>query len=164
MVRDVDAIDPVIDRDPGVLGGGDTLQDQRDVEVAFDALDVLPVELRLVDPRIVDPHAPALVTLGDVALAAAVAVGVDRQAEGVIAAVGGAADMIIDPGCVAAHVELKNLEPVARGLGGLVHAGIGDRGEDHAVAEFTGSGRDGRAAARIEILQRADRGAQHRQP
>src|SRR4051794_3836173 len=108
MVRDIDAIDPVIDRNLGVLGGGDALQDQRNVEIPLDPLDVLPVELRLIDPRIIDPHAAALVTLGDVALAAAVAVGVNRQTEGAVALFGGAPDMIVDPGRVAAHVELKD--------------------------------------------------------
>src|SRR5436190_5401283 len=150
MVRDVDAIDPVVDRDLGVLGGGDALEDQWDVEIPLDPLDVLPVELRLVDPRIIDPHAAALVTFGDVALAAAVAVGVDRQTEGVVALVGGTADMIVDPGRVAPHIKLEDPEPVAGSLGGLVHAGLGHRGEDYAVAEFSGRGRDRRATARIE--------------
>src|SRR5207248_6838747 len=72
MVRDIDAVDAVIDRDLGVFGGGDALQDQRNVELAPHPLDVLPVESRLVDPRVVDPDAAALMPLGDVALAPAV--------------------------------------------------------------------------------------------
>ena len=43
--------------------------------------------------------------LGDVALAPAVAVGVDGQAKRVIALVDGAADMVVDPLGVAAHIE-----------------------------------------------------------
>jgi hypothetical protein len=53
------------------------------------------------------------VALGDVALAPAIAVGVDGQAKGVIALVDRAADIIVDPGGVAPHIELENLEAVA---------------------------------------------------
>jgi hypothetical protein len=35
MVRHIDAVDPVLDRDLGVLGGGDAFEDQRDVEPFF---------------------------------------------------------------------------------------------------------------------------------
>src|SRR2546423_15399386 len=97
MVRDIYAIDPVIDRYLGVLGGGDALEDQRDVEIPLDPLDVLPVELRLIDPRIIDPHAAALVTLGNVAPAAAVAVGALLHAEGTCAPLRGAADTVDAP-------------------------------------------------------------------
>src|SRR5205085_3982278 len=53
-------------------------------------------------------------------------------------------------------------EPVRRRLGGLVEPRLRHRGEDHAVAELGGRRRDGGAAAGLEILQRADRCAQHR--
>src|SRR5216683_383604 len=152
MVRHVDAIDPVLDRDPGILGGGDALDDQRDIEILLDPLDVAPVELRLVDPRVVDPHAAALVALGNVALAPAVAVGVDGQAEGGVALVDRAPDMIIDPGRIAAHVKLEDAEPVGRGLGGLAEPRLRDRREDHPVAEIPGRRRDGGAATGLEIL------------
>src|SRR5712692_3743575 len=152
MVRDIDAIDPILDRDLGVLGSGDALDDQWDVEILLDPLDVAPVELRLIDPRIVDPHAAALMALGDVALAPAVAVGVDGQAEGRVALVDRAADVMVDPGRIAAHIELEDPEPVGRGLGGLVETRLGDRGEDHAVAEIPRRRGDGGAAARLEIL------------
>ena len=69
----------------------------------------------------------ALVTLGDVALAPAVAVGVDGQAKGVIALVDGAADMVVNPLGVAANIELEDLEAVARGLGRFVEPRLGHR-------------------------------------
>src|SRR6266404_5759394 len=125
----------------------------RDVEPFLDPLDIAPVELSLVDAGVVDAHPAALMTFGDVALAPAVAVGVDRQAKRVIALVDGAADMVVDPGGVAAHIELEDLEAVARGLGSLVEPRFGDRRKDYAVAEgarrFGYSG----ASARVEHLQ-----------
>src|SRR3954454_12362631 len=81
VVRHVDDIDPVIDRDPGILAGGDALDDDRDFRQPPDALDIAPVEARLMDPRVAGPHAPPLVAFRDVALAPAVAVGIDGQAE-----------------------------------------------------------------------------------
>src|SRR5487761_1241827 len=105
----------MIERALGVLRRGDAPQDQWDVKVLLDPLEVAPVELGLVDARVVDAHPAALVTLGDVALAPAVAVGVDRQAKGVIALVDGASDMVVDPSGVAAHVKLEDLEAVTGG-------------------------------------------------
>src|SRR6266436_2622826 len=99
--------------------------------------------------------------LGDVALAPTVAVGVDGQAKGVITLVEGSADMVVDPLGVAAHIELEDLEAVARGLGRLVEPRFGDRGKDHAVAEDARRFGDGRTPARVEYLQRADRRTQH---
>ena len=77
MVRHIDAVDAVLDRNPGVLDGGDALEDQRDVEALLDPLDVTPVELRLKDAGVGDARAAALMALGNVALAQAVAVRVD---------------------------------------------------------------------------------------
>src|SRR5438067_7876294 len=116
MVRHIDAVDPVLDRDLGVLGGRDPFEDQRDVEALFDPLDIAPVELRLKDAGVGDAYAATLMALGDVALAPAVAVGVDGQAKGVIALVDRAADMVVDPLGVAAHIKLEDLEPIAGGF------------------------------------------------
>src|SRR4051812_10670695 len=49
VVRHIDDIDAVIDRDPGILAGRDPLDDDRDFRQAADALDVAPVEPRLKD-------------------------------------------------------------------------------------------------------------------
>ncbi len=162
MVRHVDAIDLVFECQARVLGGGDPLQDQRDPAIALDPLDIAPIELGLIGARIAGAHAAALVALSDVALAPAVTVGVDDQAECVIAAVDGAADMVVDPIGVAAHVKLKNLAAAARSLGGFVHPGMRHRRQDHAVAELASRCRHRGAAARIEHFERADRRAQHR--
>jgi hypothetical protein len=124
VVRHIDAVDPVFEGDPGVLGRRDALQNDRDGAVLLDALDVAPVELRLVGAGVAGTDPTALMALGDVALAPRIAVGVDGQAERVIALVDGAADMVVDPGGVAPHVELKYLEAVARGLGRLVEPGM----------------------------------------
>ena len=53
--------------------------------------------------------------LGDVALAPAVMGGVDGQAERRIAVRDGALDMVVDPGLVAAHIELVEAQRVGRG-------------------------------------------------
>src|SRR6266404_9086052 len=92
----------------------------RDVEPFLDPLDIAPVKLRLEDAGVLDAHPAALMAFGDVALAPAVAVGVDGQAKGVITLVDGAAHMVVNPMGVAAHIELEDLEAVARGLGSLV--------------------------------------------
>ena len=44
VVRDVDAVDAVLAAMRRVLGGGDALQDQRDVVLVLEALDVVPVK------------------------------------------------------------------------------------------------------------------------
>ena len=44
VIGDVDELDAVIERDLGVLGGGDALDGERDLEFALDALDRLPIK------------------------------------------------------------------------------------------------------------------------
>jgi hypothetical protein len=124
MVRHVYAVNPVLERDLGVLGGADTLQNDRDVEVLLDPLDVASVEPGLVDAVSLDADASELTALGDVTLAPAVAVGVDRKSERVIAVVDGAAHIVVDPIGIAAHVKLEDLEAVVRGFGGLFEPGM----------------------------------------
>src|SRR5215472_12722932 len=163
MVRHIDAIDAELDRAPGVLGRGDALQDQRDVEFRLVAFDIAPAVPRLKDTGVVaHDNAAALVALGDVPLAAAVAVGVDGHAEGVIAGVDRATDVVVDPVVVAEDVKLKDLEAVARGLGCCLQAGMGDTAQDHAVAELGGRLGDRCAAARLKAFERADRRQQYR--
>jgi hypothetical protein len=69
MVRHIDAVDPVFDRDLGVLCGGDAFEDQRNAEALLDPLDVTPIELRLENAGVGDTHSLTLVAFGDVALA-----------------------------------------------------------------------------------------------
>ena len=107
-------------------------------------------------------RAPPLVALGNVALAAAVAVGVDRKAERVIAVVDGPADMVIDPIGIAIDVKLEDFEGLTRGFGGFFEPGMRAGAQDHAVAELAGGRGDGGAATRLEHLEPADGRAQHR--
>jgi hypothetical protein len=93
------------------------------------------------------------VTLGDVALAPAVAVGVDCQAKRIVALVDRAADMVVDPFGIAAHIKLEDFEAVAGSLGSLVEPRLGNRRENDAVAEGACRLGDGGASARIEYLQ-----------
>jgi len=44
MVGDVNPLDSVVERDCGVLGGGDAFDRERNVEPRFDALDRAPIE------------------------------------------------------------------------------------------------------------------------
>jgi len=94
--------------------------------------------LRLENAGVGDTHSLTLVAFGDVALAPTVAADVDGKTEGVVAPVDGASDMVVDPLGVAAHIKLKDREAVACGLGSLVEPRLGNRGQDHAVAEGAG--------------------------
>src|SRR6185437_13351931 len=114
----------------GVLGGGDAFQDQRDVVLVLEAPDVIPVQRRLVfdagrrgAPRLDE-------ALGDVALPPAVGGGVHREAERIVTGADRAADIVVHPGVVAAHVELEDARPVAAGRGTLLKARLGDGADD----------------------------------
>ena len=69
-------------------------------------------------------RAPALMAFSNVALAAAMAVGIDGKAERVIAVVDGAADMVIDPIGIATDVKLEDLEGITRSVGGFFQPGM----------------------------------------
>ena len=88
-------------------------------------LDVGPGEARL--EMVGRRAAPRrrLVALGEVALAAAVVVEVDGEAERDVAVGDGALDMVVDPARVAAHVELED-------LGMVVAAATASRPGEHA--------------------------------
>src|ERR1051325_7606204 len=136
VVRDVDPVDAVLDREPGVLGGRDALDGERNVELALDAVDGAPVERRLVLPaRRLAPPAHD-VALGDVALAPAVDRGVDREAERRVTLGDGARDVVVDPGGVAAYIELEEEQRGGRGLGDLLEAGLAHRAQHMADAEL----------------------------
>ena len=130
--------------------------------ILLDPLDVAPVELRLIDAGVAGAHAAALVALGDVALAPAVAVGVDRQAKRVVALVHRAPDMVVDPGRVAAHIQLEDLEAVARGLGGFSSPGCDTEDRIMPLPNSRVAAATVAAAAGLEDFERADRRAQHR--
>jgi hypothetical protein len=124
-----------------------------------------PVEAGLVDAGFLiartETRAPALVAFGNVAFAAAMAVGVDRKAERVIAVVDGAADMVIDPIRIATDIELEDFEAIARGFGGFFYTGMRAGAENHPIAEFARRLGDRGAAARLEHLEPADGRTDH---
>src|SRR6202035_2219910 len=81
MVGDVNPFDAMIDRDRRVLGGGDALDDQRNLVLVLDELDGAPIEALLEVAAGGAQAAFANIALGDVAFAAAVMRGVDGEAE-----------------------------------------------------------------------------------
>src|SRR6202034_3560028 len=79
VIGDVDEIDAVIERELGVLGGGDAFDGERDLELALDALDRAPIERGLEFAARGAATPAGDVALGDVALAPAVMGGIDGQ-------------------------------------------------------------------------------------
>src|SRR6185312_4622584 len=96
MVGDVDPFDAVIERDLGVFGGGDTLDDLRDLELVLDQLDGAPAQRLLEVPAAGAGAALAHIALGDIAFAPAVMGGVDGEAEGGVFRCDRPADMVLD--------------------------------------------------------------------
>src|SRR3974377_165783 len=125
MVRHVNPLNAVIERNCRVLGGGDPLEDQRNPVLVLDQLDGAPLkpslEVTTGRAKAAFPH----VTLGDVALAPAVMSGVDGEAECCIAVGDGATDAVFDKGVVAANIELINPQRIGRCLSDFLQTGFG---------------------------------------
>src|ERR1700721_2596890 len=77
----IDPLDAVIESDHGVLRGGDSLDDQRDPVLVLDQFDGSPLKSHLEFAAADAQAARADVTLGDIALTAAVMRRIDGQAE-----------------------------------------------------------------------------------
>src|SRR5262249_20797787 len=107
VVGDVDPLDPVIECDGGILRGGNSLDGEGNIEFLLDALDGGPAERGLKPGARPPPAAGGDKALGDIALAAAVVRDIDGEAEAGIAVRNRALDVVVDPGGIAAHVELK---------------------------------------------------------
>jgi len=108
MIGDVDDLDAVIERDLGVLGGANSLDRERYLELALHALDCAPIERHL---KVAALHAAPTcgdVPLGQIAFAPAVMRGVDGDAERRVIVFDGALDVIVGPGGVAADIKLKH--------------------------------------------------------
>ena len=156
VVGNIDPFDAVIERDGCILGGGDALDDQRDLVLVLDQFHGAPLQPFL-EVAAGGAHAAcADVALGYVAFAPAVMGGVDRQAERGISVRDGTADAILYEGVAAAHIELKHAQRVRRGLGDFLKARFGHRTQHMGGAEAAGSARDAGAGIRIEHLERAD--------
>src|SRR6185369_8836290 len=82
VIGDVDALDAVIERDLGVLGGADAFDDQRDLVLVLDQLHRAPAQSHLIGLSARASPSGGDVALGEVALAPAVMRGVDGEAEG----------------------------------------------------------------------------------
>ena len=159
VVRDVHAVDAVVDRERRVLGRRDPLQHERDRVRVLEALDVVPAEPRL-ELEAAGARPPRLDEApGEVALAPAVAGGVHGEAEGGVAMVHGAPHPGVDPRVVAANVELEDAEVVRRRRDRL-EARVADRAEHLGHPELLGRFGGRGAAALGEGLDGAD-GRQH---
>src|SRR5689334_21498152 len=107
MVGDVDDLDAMIERDLGILGGTDSFDGESDLVSTCHPLDGAPVERHLKVAALHPAAAGCHMTFGQIALAPAVVGGVDSHAERRVIVFDGALDMIVGPGGVAAHIELK---------------------------------------------------------
>ena len=164
MVRHVDPVDAVIERDLRILRGGDALDHQGYPEFVLDQFHGPPFQPLLeIAAGGADP-AGADVTLGDVALPPAVMGGVDGQAERTVAVGDRAADAILDEGVAAADIELVHPQRIGRGLGGFFQAGLRHRAQHVGGAEAAGGAGDACRSTRLEQFERADRRDHHRQP
>ena len=90
--------------------------------------------------------------------------GIDGETERGVPVGDGARDMIVDPGRVAAHIELEHAQRVGRRLGHAFEAGIADRAQHMGDAEFAGRLDHRRGALGMKAFQRADRAEHDRQP
>ena len=160
VVGTVDRPDAVLAGQLGILAGADSLQHELHVgELVADGDEVLPGEGRLM--ILAGRHgAPGLhEALGDVALAPAVDLRVDGDAEGIVAGVHRLLHPVGDPGIVAAHIELVDLGARAA-LHDVLEAERGHRADQHPDIAGAGALGDGDATAGLEGFQRSD-GRQH---
>ena len=104
VVRHVDPVDAMLDRKLGILGSGNALERERDLEPILDALARAPIKRRLEAAAGNAAPTGGLVALGDVALPPAIDRGIDGKAECQITVVDRATDIVVDEGVVAADV------------------------------------------------------------
>lgn len=158
MVGDVDHIDAVLDAEFGVFGAHDALQHQRYVGNLAHLVEHVPVELLApfgiaAAARVVG----AGVQMADqVALAAAVMIAIDGDAEPLDAEIDAAQHIIPDPVEIAEHIELEQ-PMIARFGADLPHARFGDAGLHEIDAEFARRPRRQCGAAVADGVQPADR-------
>ena len=110
MVGDIHHVDTMIDRDGGILGRGDTFQDQWNLELGFDAVHILPGQcgLKLTSWH----HTSANIALSNVTLTPAVVGAINSQAECGTSRCLRPSDKIIHPGCITMHVKLEHAQGV----------------------------------------------------
>src|SRR2546423_4471978 len=103
VIRYVNPVDAMLDRELGILGSGNALERERDLEPLLDALDCAPIKRRLEAAAGNAAPTGGLGALGDVALAPAVDRGVNGKAECQITVVDRATYIVVDGGVVAAN-------------------------------------------------------------
>ncbi len=102
--------------------------------------------------------------LGEVALAPAIDGGIHRDEERGAAAINGAGDVVVHPGLVAAHIELKYARGIGRGCGDGFQPRLAHGREHMGGTEFARRPHHRRGGAGMEAFQRADRRQHHGQP
>src|SRR3989440_2904835 len=163
VVRYIDPLDAVIDRDHRVFRGGNALDDERYFELVLDQLYGAPLQSLLEVAAGGADAAGADITLCDITLAPTVMRGVNRQAECGVTARHCAVHAIVDEGVAAANVKLIQTQGVRRGLRGFLKAGLGYRAQHMGGAEAAGCARDACRGAGIEQFEGTDRRQHHRQ-
>src|SRR5262249_18671863 len=126
----------MIERDAGILCGCDTFEGERNIELALDALDGAPIKRHLEFAAARAPAAGYDMALGKIAFAPAVDRGVDGEAEGAVPATDRAGHVVVDPGLVAAHIELEYPHRLRRRFGHLLQARIAHRAQHVGDAEL----------------------------
>src|SRR6478736_8852204 len=117
MVRHIDPVHAMIDRDGGVFRSRNTFDHQRNFVLVLDQLHGAPIQ-PLLEVTAGGPDAAfADIPLGDIALATAVMCGVDGQTEGSIAIVDRAADSVFDKSVVTTDIELVDTQRIGGCLG-----------------------------------------------
>src|SRR4029079_12304297 len=124
VVRDIDPVDAVIERDQGVFRGGNALDNERYFELILDQLHGAPLQSLLKVAAGGADAAGADITLCDISLAPAVMRGVHGETKRGVAARHSAVHAILNESVTAANVELVKAQGVRRGLGGFLKAGL----------------------------------------
>ena len=141
VVGDVDDLHAVLDGDFGILRGSNALEGQRQVVLVLVALHLVPGERGLELHAGPVDRAPRLgEAAGEVALAPAVMRAVHGEAEPGEAIGQRALHEIVDPGIVAAYVELEDADRVGRGSRGF-EPGLAHGGEHLRDAELRSAAR-----------------------
>ena len=120
-----------------------------------DPLDVFPAQAR--QKFTPGHHAATDVALGNIALTPTVERHVDRQAEGLVTGLDRLTDHVVDPACIAVHIQLKDTQSFGRCLRHRLHAGRAHRTEHvRNLIALRRLGRCRRSLSREEF-QAADR-------
>ncbi len=90
--------------------------------------------------------------------------GVHGQAERGVAVRNRALDVIVDPGLVAAHIELKEAQRIGRRRRQIFEPGIADRAQHVRGPERVDGAHHRLGAGGVKALERADRRKHHREP